>query len=338
MTMKLLVTGGCGFIGSHFIRRILETYPTYSVTNLDALTYAGNPSNLADCADNPRYAFVRGSIADRPLVERVCSQGFDAVINYAAETHVDRSILDAGSFVTTDVLGTHTILEAVKKFGIPRFIQISTDEVFGSTREGEFYEDSPFEPNSPYSASKAGADLLCRAYAHTYGLPVVVTHACNVYGPNQYPEKIIPLFATNLLEGKKVPLYGTGENVREWLFVTDHAAAIDLILHSERPEAVYNIGSGHRVSNIELTAAILDLCGVGQDMIEPVADRPGHDARYAINADKLKALGWRAAVEFGEGLRRTVEWYRLNEAWWRPLKSGEYRTYYEQNYAARQSR
>lgn len=319
--MTYLVTGGCGFIGSHFIRHILATEADAHVINLDALTYAGNPKNLSDIAADPRYTFVHGSITDRACVEKILSEhDIDVIVNYAAETHVDRSILDARSFVETDVFGTYTLLEAAKAHGIKKYIQISTDEVFGSIEEGAFVEESPFEPNSPYSASKAGADLLCRAYVKTYGFPVMVTHACNIYGPNQYPEKVIPFFVTNLLEGKKVPLYGVGAQIREWLYVTDHAHAVRAIIEHGKFGEVYNIGSGDRISNKELTDKIIQSCGKTDADIEYVTDRLGHDQRYAIDCTKLRALGWTPTMSFADGLSQTIRWYQDNPGWWQPLK------------------
>jgi len=318
--MKILVTGGAGFIGSNFIHYILKKYPEYEVVNLDKLTYAGNLDNLRDVADNPRYTFVKGDISDEKIVDEVFKKGIDVVINYAAETHVDRSIESPRDFIVTDVLGTFTLLEAAKKYGTKRYIQISTDEVFGSTEDGSFKETTPFMPNSPYSASKAGADHLCRAYNVTYGVPVIVTHSCNVYGPNQYPEKVIPLFVTNLMRGKKVPLYGDGGNIREWIFTEDHCDAIDTILHKGKDGEVYNIGSGEELKNIELTYMILEQMGKGEEMIEHVADRLGHDRRYSIDCSKLRnELGWKPKYSFKDALSETIEWYKKNEWWWEKL-------------------
>ncbi|MFA6992055.1 MAG: dTDP-glucose 4,6-dehydratase [Candidatus Gracilibacteria bacterium] len=319
--MKILVTGGAGFIGSNFIRYILKKYPNYKIVNLDKLTYAGNLDNLRDIEKDKRYKFIKGDIANEKLVEKVLKQGkFDAVINYAAETHVDRSIENPKEFIVTDILGTYTLLEGVRKHGIKRYIQISTDEVFGSIPDGYFSEKTPFMPNSPYSASKAGADHLCRSYFVTYGTPVIVTHSCNVYGPYQYPEKIIPLFVTNLLCGKKVPLYGDGQNVREWLYTEDHCYAIDLILHGGKSGEVYNIGSGHGVKNIDLTHEILRYLGKSEKMIKCVKDRLGHDFRYAINATKIKQeLGFFPKYQFEEALKETINWYKNNKWWWKKL-------------------
>lgn len=319
--MKILITGGAGFIGSNFIRYILKKYPNYKIVNLDKLTYAGNLDNLKDVVKDKRYKFVKGNIANEKLVEKVLKKGkFDAVINYAAETHVDRSIENPKEFIVTDILGTYTLLEGVRKHGIKRYIQISTDEVFGSTLDGYFSEKTPFMPNSPYSASKAGADHLCRSYFVTYGTPVIVTHSCNVYGPYQYPEKIIPLFVTNLLRGKKVPLYGDGQNVREWLYTEDHCYAIDLVLHGGKSGEVYNIGSGHGVKNVDLTHKILRHLDKGEDMIKHVKDRLGHDLRYAINSTKIKQeLGFFPKHTFEESLKETIEWYKNNKWWWKKL-------------------
>ncbi len=335
--MKILVTGGCGFIGSNFIRSILGRRPDISIVNLDALTYAGNPANLASVADHPRYAFVHGDITDAALLDRLFAEhAFDAVVNYAAETHVDRSILDPEVFIRTNVMGTHRLLEAVKKFGTNKFVQISTDEVYGEVPAGEAAEDHPFAPRSPYSASKAAADHLCRAYAETYGLPIIVTHGANMYGPYHYPEKVIPLFILNLMEGKKVPLYGEGAQIREWLHIEDHARAIELILEKGQPGHVYNIGTGERFSNLELTRKILAAMDKGEEHIERVKDRAGHDSRYALNAGKLRQeLGWAPQITFADGLRQVVQWYKENEAWWKPIRSGEYLAYYKTQYQDR---
>lgn len=318
--MKLLITGGAGFMGSNFIRYLLAKYPDYEIINLDKLTYAGNLANLKDIEGNPSYRFIQADIQDREVVSKLTSE-VDAVINYAAETHVDRSIADPESFLRTDVIGTYSLLEAARETGLGRFIQISTDEVYGSSEDGEFVETSPFQPNSPYSASKASGDLLCRAYVQTYDLPVIVTHSCNFYGPFQYPEKLIPLFITNLIEGKKLPLYADGTNVREWIYTEDHCQAIDLILHKGQVGEVYNIGSGERLNNLEITGLILDVMGYDESMIEYVKDRPGHDFRYAIDCSKLAdQLGFEPAYQLEDALRRTIDWYAQNEWWWRPLK------------------
>jgi dTDP-glucose 4,6-dehydratase len=318
--MRLLITGGAGFIGSNFIHYILQKYPDYEIINLDKLTYAGNLENLKDIKNNKQYHFIQGDIADEKAIEEVFQMGIDIIINYAAETHVDRSITSPKAFLETDVLGTFTLLEASKKYGIQKYIQISTDEVYGSILEGKFSEVSPFLPNSPYSASKAGGDHLCRAYYKTYGLPVIVTHSCNVYGPYQYPEKVIPLFVTNLIRGRKVPLYGDGENIREWLYTEDHCLAVDLIMHRGNSGDVYNIGSGHEVSNKRLTKFILDAFHAGEECIEYVPDRLGHDKRYAIDCFKLThELGFIPQYPFEETLHTTINWYKSNPQWWEPL-------------------
>ncbi|MDP2630514.1 MAG: dTDP-glucose 4,6-dehydratase [Candidatus Uhrbacteria bacterium] len=335
--MRLLVTGGCGFMGSNFIRAMLQKYPDCSVCNLDALTYAGNPENLRDIENDPRYTFVHGRVEDEAVVEKVFSQFKpDCVLNYAAETHVDRSILEPRAFLTTEIFGTHTLLEAVRRHETSRYIQISTDEVYGSIEEGLFTELSPFDPSSPYSAAKAGADHLCQAYWKTFKTPVIVTHSCNFYGPYQYPEKMMPLFIINLLEGKKVPLYGDGLNVREWIYTEDHCRAVDLLIHKGVLGESYNIGTGERMTNIDLTHKILLLLGKGEEMIERVADRAGHDRRYAVDSSKLNALGWQPQCSFEEAFAKTVEWYKTHEAWWKPLRSGEYLAYYKRQYEERQ--
>lgn len=334
--MKLLITGGCGFMGSNFIRHIIRTYPDYEIYNLDALTYAGNPENLRDLENNNRYSFFHGRIEDGAIVEKIFSECKpDAVINYAAETHVDRSIMDPTAFLRTEIFGTYTLLEAARRHGTARYIQVSTDEVYGSIEKGAFTEESCFEPNSPYSAAKAGADHLCRAYWKTYATPVIVTHSCNYFGPYHYPEKVIPLFITNLLEGKKIPLYGDGKNVREWIYTEDHCRAIDCILHTGIIGQAYNIGTGYEVANIDLAKKILTLLGKGEDMIEPVLDRPGHDRRYALDSSKLRSLGWEPRVSFDEGLSSTIEWFRTHEDWWKPLKLGSYEEYYRAQYENR---
>jgi dTDP-glucose 4,6-dehydratase len=316
--MKLLVTGGAGFIGSNFIRHILTEHD-YEVVNLDKLTYAGNLENLRNIESDKRYTFMKGDVCDKEVVEKA-ARDCDAILNFAAETHVDRSIIDAGSFVETDVYGTYRLLEAMRKYEVDRFVQISTDEVYGSILEGSFTEESNIEPNSPYSASKAGGDLLVRAYHKTYGLPAIITRSSNNYGPYQHPEKVIPLFITNLLEGKKVPLYSDGLNVRDWLHVSDNCRAIDTILHKGEAGETYNIGGDCEVKNIDLTKKILKLMNQPETMIEHVPDRLGHDRRYSLDSSKVKKLGWGPNVDFGEGLKQTIGWYKENEGWWRPLK------------------
>jgi dTDP-glucose 4,6-dehydratase len=332
--MKLLVTGGCGFIGSSFIRTVLTTHPDDSVVNLDKLTYAGNPANLADVERDPRYAFVHGDIGDATLVRDV-AHGMDAVVNFAAPSHVDRSILDPDEFLKTSVLGVHVLLETVRELRIPRFLQISTDEVYGSIASGAAREDAPLQPSNPYSAAKAGGDLLALAAWRTHGVPVVITRSSNNFGPYQYPEKLVPLFVTNALDDRPLPLYGDGRQVRDWLYVLDNCAAIDLVLRRGRDGEVYNVGGGHEVANGALTREILQLLGKPESLVQPVADRPGHDRRYALDATKLGSLGWAPRYPFASALESTVRWYCEHEAWWRPLKSGEFRAYYERQYGRR---
>ncbi len=330
--MKLLITGGAGFMGSNFIRYILKEYPSYVVVNYDKLTYSGNLDNLKDIDQNPNYRFVQGDICDSQVVEKLV-QKVDIVINYAAETHVDRSILDPSAFIKTDVLGTYILLEAVKKYKIQRFIQISTDEVFGSIQEGLFTEESPFLPNSPYAASKAGGDLLCRAYNITYKTPVIVTHSCNFYGPYHYPEKFIPLAITNLLQNKKVPVYGDGLQVREWVYTKDHCRAVDLIVHKGKIGEVYNISSEEEWKNIEVAKLILKTLHKNESFVEYVNDRPAHDRRYALDSSKLKKLGWRTEYSFERGMQLTVAWFRDNQWWWEKIvNSKDYKNYYNKQY------
>jgi dTDP-glucose 4,6-dehydratase len=319
-------------MGSNMVRYVLRTYPEYTVVNLDKLTYAGNPENLRDRENDKRYSFIKGDITDAATVSRAAT-GVDAIINYAAETHVDRSIMDPAAFLRTDVMGTFTLLEQVRRQGIGRYIQISTDEVYGSVPEGETDEHAPFRPRSPYAASKAGGDHVCHAYRETYGAPVIVTHSANFIGPHQYPEKFVPLFITNLLEGKKVPVYGDGLNVREWIFTEDHCRAIDTILHNGKIGESYNIGTGERFTNIEIVKKILTHMKMDESMIEYVKDRPGHDKRYALNADKIrKELGWKPETSFDDALSKTVAWYTGNSQWWGKIKSGAFRDYYEKQY------
>ena len=329
--MKLLVTGGSGFIGSNFVRHVLATHPGDSVVNLDKLTYAGNPANLADVAHDPRYAFVQGDVCDAKLVRDV-ARGVDAVINFAAESHVDRSLMEPDAFLKTDVFGVFTLLEAVKDLGIPRFVHISTDEVYGSVERGSSRESDPLRPSNPYSASKAGGDLLALAYWQTHRIPVVITRSSNNFGPYQYPEKVVPLFITNALEDEPLPLYGDGKNVRDWLYVLDNCSAIDLVLRQGKDGEVYNIGGGNEVENVVLTRQILRLAGKPDSLIQPVKDRPGHDRRYSLDSKKVQQLGWKPRHPFAAALEATVAWYREHEPWWRPLKSGEFRAYYERQY------
>lgn len=321
----VLVTGGCGFIGSHFVRRFLKSHPEWKIINLDKLTYCGNHENLRDCESHARYQFVQGDICDAATVQDLMKQ-VEAVIHFAAETHVDRSIESADDFLMTNVFGTRVLLEAAKKCGIKRFLQISTDEVYGSVASGFVKEDAPLLPNSPYAASKAAADLMARAYGITYKLPVLMTRSSNNYGPNQFPEKVIPLFITNLIEGKKVPLYGKGENRRDWIFVEDNCRGVELVFDKGEPGEIYNIGGGgdHELSNLELTHAILKEMGAGEDRVNPVTDRLGHDFRYGIDIQKISRLGFKPQRSFQEGLRETILWYRQHPEWWQPLKQDRF--------------
>ena len=330
--MRVLITGGAGFMGSNAIRYFLKKYSDIEIVNLDKLTYAGNPDNLKDIENNSRYRFIKGDIIDRNLLDNTVKD-VDVIINYAAETHVDRSILDPKEFIVTDVLGTYSLLESAKKHNIKKYIQISTDEVFGSIQDGKFTEESPFKPNSPYAASKAGGDHLCRAYFKTYDVPVIVTHSCNFFGPYQYPEKLIPLFITNLLENKKIPVYGDGLQAREWISTQDHCQAVDLILQKGKAGEVYNISTGDEIKNIEITKLLLAELNKNDSFIDYVKDRPGHDRRYAIDATKLRVLGWSPKMNFNDGIKQTIEWYKNNEGWWKKIKSGEYLKYYKQQYA-----
>jgi dTDP-glucose 4,6-dehydratase len=320
--MRFLITGGAGFIGSHYVRSLLRhAYPGWEgvkVTVLDKLTYAGNLANLASVADLAEFTFIRGDIADGGLLAEVVP-GHDVIVNFAAESHVDRSIGDAGDFVSTNVLGTQRLLQAALRHEVQIFLQVSTDEVYGSIDDGSWRETEPLLPNSPYSASKAGADLLCRAYHRTHGLDVRVTRCSNNYGPQQFPEKAIPLFVTNLLHGRKIPLYGDGGNVREWLHVDDHCRGIQLVLEKGSAGETYNIGGGTEVTNTELVARLLDATGAGWDMVEHVTDRPGHDRRYSLDTTKIEGLGYQPEIDFEDGLAAVVRWYMENEDWWRPL-------------------
>jgi dTDP-glucose 4,6-dehydratase len=332
--MKLLVTGGCGFIGSNFIRYVLTEHPEDRIVNLDKLTYAGNPANVADLEHDPRYSFVHGDIADADLVRDV-TRGVDALVNFAAPSHVDRSILDADEFLKTNVLGVRVLLEAVRSLRVGRMLHVSTDEVYGSIARGAATEASPLQPSNPYSAAKAGGDLLALAYWKTHGVPVLVTRSSNNFGPYQYPEKMIPLFITNAVDHQSLPLYGDGRQVRDWLYVLDNCAAIDRVLREGRDGEIYNIAGGHEATNIELTREILRLLGQPESLIQPVADRPGHDRRYALDATKLWEMGWTPRYPFASALEATVRWYVEHDAWWRPLKTGEFRAYYERQYGRR---
>jgi dTDP-glucose 4,6-dehydratase len=320
--MRWLVTGGLGFIGSHFIRLALRERPALRVVNLDAMTYAGNPANLRDIECDPRYRFAKGDICNPEAVRTALAEGADAIVNFAAETHVDRSITAPESFLRTDAVGTLVLLEAARDLAIPRYLQVSTDEVYGHVAYGESLEDDPVRPRSPYAASKAAGDLITLAYHATYGVPVLITRGSNTYGPNQYPEKIIPLFVTNLIDDRPVPLYGDGLQIRDWLYVEDHARAVLHVLEHGEIGGIYNIATGTARTNVELTQILIERCARSMEThVAHVADRPGHDRRYAINASKLRALGWRPHMPFDEGISHTIHWYRENEWWWRPLKN-----------------
>ena len=335
--VEILVTGGAGFIGSNFVRHALGRHPDWRVTTLDKLTYAGRRENLHDVMDHPRHTFVHGDILDAavsgPLVERA-----ELVVHFAAETHVDRSILSAGEFIRTDVEGTFVLLEAARRAGrLRRFVQISTDEVYGSVASGASRETDELKPRNPYAASKAGADRLAYSYWATYNLPVVITRASNNYGPCQFPEKVIPLFVTNAIDDIPVPLYGDGRNVRDWLHVNDHCEAIDLLIDRAADGEVYNIGGGNEVMNVDLTTRILSSLGKPASLIKSVPDRPGHDRRYCLDTTKLRALGWMPQMLFDSGLRDTIDWYRHNQWWWRPIKEHDpaFRSYYQAQYERR---
>jgi dTDP-glucose 4,6-dehydratase len=321
--MRILVTGGAGFVGSHYVRTLLtggyRGFGDAQVTVVDKLTYAGNLANLDPVTDSQRLTFIRGDICDGGLLAEVVP-GHDAVLNFAAETHVDRSITGAASFVAANVVGTQALLQACLDAKVPRVVQVSTDEVYGSVASGSWAEDAPLEPNSPYSAAKAGGDLMARAYARTHGLNVSITRCCNNYGPYQYPEKVIPLFVTNLLEGRKVPLYGDGLNTRDWIHVDDHCRGIQLVLERGQPGTVYHINGDVELTNVELTKAILECCGESWDMVTPVEDRKGHDRRYSLDDSVLRVMGYSPQNPFSEGLAATVQWYRDNRQWWEPLK------------------
>ncbi|OGN96590.1 MAG: dTDP-glucose 4,6-dehydratase [Chloroflexi bacterium RBG_13_51_36] len=349
--MKLLVTGGAGFIGTNFIRHIRQEHPDWQMTNLDKLTYAGNLENLKEIQDQPGYRFVKGDIADRKIVDALLSGEYFAanslrpntrdlrpsiVVNFAAESHVDRSILDASPFIETNVKGTQVLLEGAKKHGVQRFIQVSTDEVYGSIDRGRFTEESTLSPSSPYSASKAAADLLCLAYFKTHHLPVVITRCTNNLGPYQFPEKLIPLAITNALEDKPIPIYGDGLNVRDWIFVDDHCKALDVVIQKGKPGEVYNVGGGNEKTNLDIIRKLLELLNKPQSLMQFVTDRPAHDRRYALDCARISTeLGWKPAYSFEKALSATVDWYLKNEPWWRSIKSGEYARYYEEMYLKR---
>lgn len=333
---NLLITGGAGFIGSNFVRMMMAKYPDYRFVVFDKLNYRGNLQNLRDVAADPRYAFVRGDICDAEAVARaIRNYQIDTIVNFAAETHVDRSIMDADAFVRTDVYGVYVLLEATRKFGLERFLHVSTDEVYGEVLEGASREDDPLQPRSPYAASKASGDLLARAYHVTYGLPVIITRGGNNIGPYQYPENVVPLFITNAIDDQPLPLYGDGLQERPYQYVLDHCEGIDIALHRGEPGGIYNIGPDEQVQNIVMARKLLDLLGKPHSLIVHVLDRPGHDRRYALDCNRIKALGWQPQHTFDQALEKTVRWYVENEWWWRPIKSGEYRAYYQAWYGER---
>ena len=336
--MKILVTGGAGFIGSNFILYMARKYPDYQIINVDALTYAGNLENLRSVENHPNYRFVKADIADRAAMELLFRDGLDAVLNFAAESHVDRSIMQPDLFVRTNVLGTQTLLDLAKQYNVGKFVQISTDEVYGTLGDtGMFTEETPLAPNSPYSASKAGADLLVRAYHETFGLNVNITRCSNNYGPYQFPEKLIPLMIRNALEDKPLPVYGDGLNVRDWLYVEDHCSAVDLVLHKGVSGEVYNVGGNNERTNIAVVKTILAELGKPESLIRFVKDRPGHDRRYAIDATKIRReLGWQPKYNYESGIRETIRWYLANQDWMNQVVSGAYLQYYEQQYRDRQ--
>jgi dTDP-glucose 4,6-dehydratase len=333
----LFVTGGCGFIGSNFIRHLLQTDPSLKIINFDALTYAGNLANLADVASNERYRFVKGDITDAKAVDEAMDSSVDAVINFAAESHVDRSILDSGPFVHTNVIGTQTLLDAARRKKIGRYVQVSTDEVYGSLgATGLFTETTPLSPNSPYSASKAAADMLVNAYHHTFGMDTIITRCSNNYGPYHFPEKLIPLFITNIMNDQQVPVYGDGMQIRDWIYVVDHGRGVEAAWRKGRAGEVYNFGGRCEMANIDLTNLLLELLGKPKSLIKYVQDRPGHDRRYAIDCTKAEQeLGWAPQVTFADGLANTINWYHQNQEWVNQVRSGAYRTYYETQYADR---
>jgi dTDP-glucose 4,6-dehydratase len=335
--LKVLITGGAGFIGSNFVRHLLQSRRDVEVINFDSLTYAGNPESLADVADNPRYKFIRGDIADTQAVNSVFEQGLDALVNFAAETHVDRSIEDASPFLRTNILGTQCLLDAAKRFKLPKFIQISTDEVYGSAPAGiSFTEDALLDPRSPYAASKASADHFVSAYANTYGVPAVILRCTNNYGPYQFPEKLIPLIIANVREDKPLPIYGDGMQERDWLFVEDYCRAIALALEKGAIGSVYNVSAGAPQPNLKIVRTILKHLGKPESLMQYVKDRPGHDRRYALDSCKIqRELGWAPTVSFEDGIRRTIDWYQSNTAWLDHARSGEYRNYYDRHYVRR---
>ncbi len=330
----ILVTGGAGFIGSNFVRFLLRARRSSRVVVLDKLTYAGNVENIREFLGRRDFTFIKGDIANRRILDEILPKT-DTIYNFAAETHVDRSILEAGTFVRTDVVGTYTLLQGALRHTVRRFVQVSTDEVYGSVRRGSSREGDAVEPNSPYSASKTAGDLLARAFHRTYGLPVLVTRSSNNYGPYQHPEKFMPLFITNAIEGKPLPLYGDGRNVRDWLYVEDNCRAIELVGRRGAVGEIYNIGAGEERANVDIARSIIALVGADERLLTFVSDRPGHDRRYSLDSRKIRALGWRPGISFEAGLERTVRWYERNEPWWRPIKEGRFKRYYTKLYAAR---
>lgn len=335
--MKLLVTGGAGFIGSNFVLYMLREHPEYQIINVDALTYAGNLENLKSIENNPNHTFVKADICDAAKMDELVSQGVDVVVNFAAESHVDRSILEPDVFVKTNVLGTQVLLDAAKKHNITKFVQVSTDEVYGTLGEtGLFTEETPLTPNSPYSASKAGGDLIVRAYHETFGLPVNITRCSNNYGPFQFPEKLIPLIISRALADEALPVYGDGLNIRDWLYVEDHCSAIDLVIHEGKNGEVYNIGGNNERTNIHIVKTILEQLGKPESLIKYVEDRPGHDRRYGIDPTKtMTELGWKPKHNFETGIQATIQWYLDNKEWWTRIASGEYQAYYQKQYGSR---
>jgi dTDP-glucose 4,6-dehydratase len=335
---NLLITGGAGFIGSNFVHHILETYPDYQVVVFDKLTYAGNLDNLKDVREDARFVFVQGDICDAEAVERTMEQHqTDTVVNFAADTHVDRSLMDPGTFIQTDVYGTYVLLEAAKKLGVERYHQISTDEVYGEVLEGRSTEEDQLHTRSPYSASKAGGDLMCLAYFTSFDVPITITRGSNNIGPYQYPEKVVPLFITNAIDDIPLPLYGDGSQMRDYQYVRDHCEGIDVVLHRGQAGQIYNLGTGVETRNIDMARLILRLLDKTDNLIQPVTDRPGHDRRYALNCSKIEGLGWRSRHSFEEAIEETVSWYLNNQWWWRKIKSGaHYEEYYERQYAGRE--
>ncbi|KAF6621075.1 dTDP-glucose 4,6-dehydratase [Paenibacillus sp. EKM102P] len=335
--MKLLVTGGAGFIGSNFVLYMLKQHPDYEIVNVDALTYAGNLENLKSIEDHPKHTFVKADITDAQAMDQLMQQGIDVVVNFAAESHVDRSILEPEVFVKTNVLGTQVLLDVAKKYNVTKFVQVSTDEVYGSLGEtGLFTEETPLQPNSPYSASKAGGDLLVRAYHETFGLPVNITRCSNNYGPYQFPEKLIPLMISRALSDQQLPVYGDGLNIRDWLYVEDHCSAIDLVIHQGKLGEVYNIGGNNERTNVHIVKTVLEELGKPESLISYVQDRPGHDRRYGIDPTKtMNELGWKPKHSFETGIKETIRWYLDNEEWWTRIQSGEYQQYYTKQYGSR---